>query len=155
MLFQEDDDYQERINSLENEAAHYQLMLGHKRLEIQNLEQQLAKREEDTIIAQQEARRELDMRNYDAIQLQRQIDVLNLQVKLEKDMTNAQREQISQLQRTVTEKILEVEEQQQAIIVRDNQLKEVRAIATSPSRANESELRDQVKRLETSLRLTR
>ena len=130
-------------------------MLGHKRLEIQHLEQQLSKGEEDAFIARQEAQRELALRDHDIAQLQRHIDTLNLQMKLDKDTTNSQREQILELQRVIAEKTLAVEEQQQAIMVRDNQLKEVRAIATSPSRMNESELREQVKRLESSLRQTR
>ena len=155
VLFQEANDYQERIKSLENEAAHYQLMLGHKRLEVQHLKEQLSERENESILARQDAQREIAAKDRDVSQLQSQIDTFKLQINLEKEVTNNQRRQISELQRTVAEKNLAVEEQQQAILVRDSQLKEVRAIATSPSKMTESELRERVKRLENNLRQTR
>ena len=154
-LFQEENHCQERIRSLESEAAHYQLMLGHKRLEIQHLEEQQRKREDETLLAMQEVHRELALRDNEVLNLQRQVDALQLQVTSEKETTNTLREQISELQRVVADKDLAVEEHKQAIVVRDNQLKEVRALATSPSRMNESELREQIKRLETSLQQTR
>lgn len=152
VLFQDVEDYKERVKSLENEAAQYQLMLGHKRLEVQHLEKQISDREQDVLIARQEAEIEIASRDSDICLLQSQIDTMKLEINEEKEATNAQRRQILELQRTLAKNSNAMEEQQQAILVRDNQLKQVRAIATIPSNLNESELRDRVKRLENDLR---
>lgn len=154
-LFSEADDYLERIRNLENEAAQYQFKLGHKRLEVQNLEQRLAEKERDFVTEKQKAEDEIAQRDRDIVQLRIQVETLKLQINLEKEVTSTQRQQITELQRALAEKSIAVEEQQQAILVRDNQLKEVRAIATSPSKLNESELRERAKRLENSLHRTR
>eukprot|EP00795_Rhopilema_esculentum_P017603 gene17603-9244_t len=155
ILFQETDNQQERIKSLESEAAHYQLLLGHKRLEIQQLEEQIHAAERSAVVAREEAYSEISRRDNEICQLQKQVDSLNLQISEEKESKAGYRQQISELSRELERKDTTLKEQQQAILVRESQLKEVRNIAVSPSKMNEQELREEIRRLKDSLRQAR
>ena len=155
ILFQDTENQQERIKSLENEAAHYQLLLGHKRLEIQQLEEQIHAAERSAVVAREEAFSEISRRDHEICQLQKQVDSLNLQISEERESKAGYRQQISELSRELGRKEATLQEQQQAILVRESQLKEVRNIAVSPSKMNEQQLREEIRSLKNSLRQAR
>ena len=155
ILFQDTENQQERIKSLENEAAHYQLLLGHKRLEIQQLEGQIHAAERSAVVAREEAFSEISRRDHEICQLQKQVDSLNLQISEERESKAGYRQQISELSRELERKEATLQEQQQAILVRESQLKEVRNVAVSPSKMNEQQLREEIRSLKNSLRQAR
>ena len=146
---------EERIRSLEHEAAHYQLLLGHKRLAIQQLDQELFAKETEIEMAREGALREIELRDRNITELQTQLENIRLVVNIEKDKGGLQKRQIADMQKTIDANGRVVEEYRQAILVRDNQLKEVRTTACSPSKMTESELRDEIKRLDGNLQQVR
>ena len=154
-MFENKDERDERIKSLEHEAAYHQLMVGHKRLEIQRLEQQVREKENELTVAREEAFRVINTKDDEITALKKELDGLKLQIEVEKGRTNAHKRQITELRNTTEEQSKAIEVHEQAILVRDNQLRNLRVSATSHSKMTETELREQVRRLERSLQQSR
>eukprot|EP00794_Sanderia_malayensis_P000646 gene647-1314_t len=124
-----------RIRSLEHEAANYQLLLGQKRLEIQHLEQEISDQQTEVELARGQALKEIETKDHTINDLQSQLEHLQLIIDEEKDRNKQAETRMSEMQKVIDGNMRIVDEHKQAILVRDNQLKEVRSTATSPCKA--------------------
>ena len=115
----------------------------------------MREKENDLTLAREEAFRMINTKDDEITALKIELDGHKMQIEVEKGRTNAHKRQITELRNTIEEQTKAMEEHEQAILVRDNQLRSLRVSANSPSKMTETELREQVRRLESSLQQTR